>query len=121
MDGGFDAVAHVEQLIACPGHCDRVGLAHAWEAIVCANDTPTMDKSELYRQARSLLGVQADEAIAIDDSSPGVQAARAAGVCCIAVSNEVTRAAAFEADRAFASLADVSLAELVQSTETRSA
>jgi HAD superfamily hydrolase (TIGR01509 family) len=102
-------------------HCERVGLAHAWDAIVCANDTPTMDKTELYRRALDLLGVSAEEAIALEDSAPGVRAARDAGVYCVAVPNEVTRSTAFEADRVYESLLDVPLAELVQSTATRTA
>src|SRR5262249_41453977 len=103
------------------GHFDRVGLAHAWDAIVCANDTPTMDKAELYRRALELLGGPAAEATAIEDSPPAAQAARRAGIYCIAVPNDVTRPTAFEADRVYDSLADVPIAELAQSTATRSA
>jgi HAD superfamily hydrolase (TIGR01509 family) len=173
-DGGFDAIAHLEQLIGRPvdregvvarrherkrqlcasapllpgvnelleeagrlglktaivtrnsedwvaDHCDRLGLEHAWDAIVCANETPTMDKTELYRRTLDVLGVSAGETIALEDSAPGVRAARAAGIYCIAVPNEVTSPTAFEADRVYDSLADVPLAELVQSTATRSA
>lgn len=103
------------------GHCGRLGLAHPWDAIVCANDTPTMDKSELYRRALDVLGVSHAEAIALEDSAPGVAAARAAGIYCVAVPNEVTRATPFDADRVYDSLAEVPLAELVQSTATRTA
>jgi HAD superfamily hydrolase (TIGR01509 family) len=103
------------------GHCERLGLAYLWDAIVCANDTPSMDKTELYRRALDLLGVSPAETIALEDSAPGVRAARAAGIYCIAVPNEVTRPTAFDADRVYDSLAEVPLAELVQSTATRTA
>ena len=100
-------------------HCERLGLDHAWDEIVCANDTPAMDKAELYRRALELLGVSADEAIAIEDSPPGVEAARRTGIYCIAVPSEITRSVAFDADCVYDSLEQVPLARLVQSTETR--
>jgi beta-phosphoglucomutase-like phosphatase (HAD superfamily) len=96
-------------------HCSRVGLAHPWDLVVCANDTPTMDKAELYQRALAGLGVAADEAIAIEDSPPGVEAAKSAGLYCVAVPNDVTRGASFAAaDRVYESLEELSLADLVQ-------
>ena len=101
------------------GHCRRVGLAHRWDLVVCANDTPTMDKAELYRRALAQLDVGADEAIALEDSPPGVEAAKSAGVYCVAVPNEITRGASFAAaDRVYASLEELSLAELARSIDS---
>jgi len=101
------------------GHSRRLGLEHPWDLLVCANDTPTMDKAELYRRALAELGVAADEAFAIEDSPPGIAAAKAAGLYCVAVPNEVTRGASFAAaDRVYSSLEELSLAELVDSIGT---
>jgi len=172
VDGGFDAIAHLETLIGKPvdrddvverrsrrkrelcesalllpgvverlaeahelglrtaivtrnsddwveGHCSRVGLEHPWDLVVCANDTPTMDKAELYRRALVELGVGAGEAIAIEDSPPGIEAAKAAGLYCVAVPNEITRGASFAAaDRIYSSLEELSLADLARSIAT---
>jgi HAD superfamily hydrolase (TIGR01509 family) len=90
--------------------CDVVGLDHEWQALVCANDEPTRDKAQLYRQALAALQVQAPHALAFEDSPAGVHAARRAGVLCAAVPNRITRRAAFdEADLVLASFAEQSL------------
>lgn len=98
------------------GHSSRVGIEHPWDTVVCANDTPMTDKADLYRRALVELSVTADEAIAIEDSRPGVEAAKAAGLYCVAVPNAITRGASFAAaDRVCTSLERLSLAELVRS------
>ena len=98
------------------GHCGRVGLAHGWDAILCANEEPTMDKAGLYRRAVDVLGLSPAEAIAIEDSPAGVAAARDAGIFCVAVPNEITRAASFDgADLVLGSLAELRLESLLQS------
>ena len=73
-------------------HLRRLGLEDGWAAIVCADgDTARCKPSPaLYREALDVLGVEAEEAIAIEDSPNGITAARAAGIFCIAVPNVVT-------------------------------
>ncbi|HST26403.1 MAG TPA: HAD-IA family hydrolase [Gaiellaceae bacterium] len=96
-------------------HCARVGLAHAWDAIVCAEETPTMDKSELYRTALAVLAVAPGDAVAIEDSPAGVAAAKRAGVYCVAVPNAITSGADFAgADLVLASLDDLQLAAVFE-------
>jgi HAD superfamily hydrolase (TIGR01509 family) len=70
----------------------RLGLDQGWSALVCADGDTTRCKPSpaLYREALELLGVEAEEAIAIEDSPNGVAAARAAGIFCVAVPNPVT-------------------------------
>ena len=95
--------------------CDRVGLEHRWDAVVCANEQPTMDKTELYASALTVLGVTADQALAFEDSPAGVVAAKRAGVWCAAVPNEVTRVGNFdEADVVLASLDQHSLDSILR-------
>lgn len=95
--------------------CDRVGLEHRWNAVVCANAQPTMDKTELYVSALTVLGVTADRALAFEDSPAGVRAAKRARVWCAAVPNEVTRLASFdEADVVLASLEQNSLESILR-------
>ena len=94
--------------------CRRVGLQHEWGALVCANEDPTGDKAELYRRAIDLLDVRIEEALAFEDSASGVHAAKRAGLACVAVPNEITRAASFDgADLVLGSLAECSIADLV--------
>jgi putative hydrolase of the HAD superfamily len=95
-------------------HCDLLELAHRWDALICANEEPTMDKAGLYRDALAALEVEPDSAVAFEDSPAGVRAGKQAGVLVVAVPNEITRAAAFdEADAVFSSLADHSLSEML--------
>ncbi len=74
-------------------HLERLEQAVGWDAICTADRDPARAKPApvLYLEALELLGVGADEAVAFEDSPNGVLAARAAGVFCIAVPNEVTR------------------------------
>jgi HAD superfamily hydrolase (TIGR01509 family) len=95
-------------------HCDLVELGHRWDALICANEEPTMDKAELYRDALAALEVEPDRAVAFEDSPAGVRAGKRAGVLVVAVPNEITRAATFdEADAVLSSLADHSLSEIL--------
>ena len=56
------------------------------------------------------LGVAADEAIAFEDSPPGILAAKRAGLFCIAIPNPLTRNLPLElADRRLSSLEEFDL------------
>jgi HAD superfamily hydrolase (TIGR01509 family) len=91
-------------------HLARLEEAVGWDAIVTADHDPARAKPrpDLYLEALELLGVAADEAVAFEDSPNGVRAARAAGVFCVAVPNEVTR----DLDLGGADVLVASLAEL---------
>jgi HAD superfamily hydrolase (TIGR01509 family) len=94
-------------------HLDRLEEATGWDAICTADRDPARAKPApvLYLEALELLGVTADEAVAFEDSPNGVLAAKAAGVFCVAVPNEVTRdlgLAEAGADMVLDSLADLS-------------
>lgn len=60
-------------------YVDRLGIRHYFDCF-CSADTVTNVKPdpELYLQALEQLGVEADEAMAIEDSPNGAQAAVAA-------------------------------------------
>jgi beta-phosphoglucomutase-like phosphatase (HAD superfamily) len=61
------------------------------------------------------LGVEAHEAIAFEDSSAGSLAAKRAGLRCVAVPNDCTRHHNFaHTDLRVASLAEISISELVK-------
>ena len=97
-------------------HLGRLEQAVGWDAIVTADHDRNRAKPspELYLEALDLLGVAAGEAIAFEDSPNGVRAAKAAGLFCVAVPNEVTRSLGLdEADLVLDSLADLAPAELL--------
>ena len=74
-------------------HLARLEEATGWDAICTADRDPARAKPApvLYLEALDRLEVKADEAVAFEDSPNGVRAAKAAGVYCVAVPNEVTR------------------------------
>jgi HAD superfamily hydrolase (TIGR01509 family) len=97
-------------------HLSRLERAVGWDAIVAANHDVARAKPrpDLYLEALDLLGVSPDEAIAFEDSPNGVRAARAAGIFCVAIPNEVTRSLGLEeADLVLDSLADLPPAQLL--------
>ncbi len=65
---------------------EAAGLASSISALVASEDVehgkPAPDG---YLRALALLGIPADEAVAVEDSDVGVAAAKAAGVRCVAV------------------------------------
>jgi HAD superfamily hydrolase (TIGR01509 family) len=62
------------------------GLTDAFDAIVTADDVPHPKPApDLYLLACERLGVQPGEALALEDTAPGIAAAKAAGLTCIAV------------------------------------
>jgi HAD superfamily hydrolase (TIGR01509 family) len=94
----------------------RLGLLDGWTAIVCADgDTARCKPSAaLYLEALEMLGVDATEALAFEDSPNGISAARAAGIFCVAFPNEVTSALDLsQADLLLESLDDLPLPELL--------
>jgi HAD superfamily hydrolase (TIGR01509 family) len=74
-------------------HLRRLEQAVGWDAILTADRDASRAKPAptLYLEALELLELTAAEAIAFEDSANGVRAAKAAGIFCVAVPNEVTR------------------------------
>ena len=93
-------------------HLERVEEVIGRDAICTADGDPARAKPApaLYLEALEQLDVTAPEAVAFEDSPNGVLAAKAAGVFCVAVPNEVTRdlgLAEAGADLVLDSLADL--------------
>ena len=77
---------------------DAAGI-DVFEVIVSAEDvTRGKPDPEGYLRALELLGVEAAEAVALEDAPPGIAAARAAGLRCVAVLGTVPRERLGEAD-----------------------
>jgi HAD superfamily hydrolase (TIGR01509 family) len=73
-------------------HLERLGLLDRFSAISTSEGgVPAKPDPEVYRQALQAIGVEASDAVAFEDSSNGIAAAKAAGLYCIAVPNRMTR------------------------------
>ncbi|TME94789.1 MAG: HAD family hydrolase [Chloroflexi bacterium] len=73
------------------GHLERLAILHQFDCVRCRDDVPAVKPApDLYLSVLACLVVPADQAIAIEDSSNGVSAAKAAGMRCVAVPNPIT-------------------------------
>ena len=105
-------------------HLHRLERAVGWDAIVTADHDLERAKPRptLYLEALELLGLEAGEAIAFEDSAHGVAAAKAAGIFCVAVPNAVTAAVGLDdADLVLESLELLPLPELLRHVERNAA
>jgi HAD superfamily hydrolase (TIGR01509 family) len=94
-------------------------LDQGWDCMLSADGDPSVAKPSphLYLAALEALGAGADEAVAFEDSPNGIRAAKAAGLYCVAVPNEITASLDLsEADLVVSSLEDMPLSELLRST-----
>jgi beta-phosphoglucomutase len=71
---------------------DTLGLRDEFDAIVTVDDVARAKPDpEIYLVAAARLDVPPAACLAIEDSRPGVEAAVAAGMTCVAVANDLTR------------------------------
>ncbi|MFC6879638.1 MULTISPECIES: HAD family hydrolase [Actinomadura] len=101
------------------GHLDRLGLRDGFDLIVTGDGRiPSKPAPDLYLHALARSGLAREAITVIEDSPPGVAAARAAGLRCVAVPNAVTGAAGLGAadavlDPGAIDLAAVDLVEVI--------
>jgi HAD superfamily hydrolase (TIGR01509 family) len=68
-----------------------LGIRTHFMAVCSGNETARGKPApDVYQLAMDRIGVMPDEAVAIEDSQVGVTAAKAAGLVCLAVPNEIT-------------------------------
>jgi HAD superfamily hydrolase (TIGR01509 family) len=73
------------------GHLRRRGLYDKFEVLVCRDDTEQHKPSPVpYLKAVNILGCEAAQAFAIEDSPTGIEAAVSAGLFCIGVGCSMT-------------------------------
>jgi HAD superfamily hydrolase (TIGR01509 family) len=101
-------------------HLNRFGIGGHFDAIVCREDVKrTKPYPDLYMTALQRLGVQAGEAIAFEDSSNGIHAAKAAGLFCVVVPNLLTADLDLtEADMRLLTLDALPLSEVIKEAST---
>jgi HAD superfamily hydrolase (TIGR01509 family) len=72
------------------GHLANLGLDD-WDCIRCGTDvTNAKPHPEVYLAVTDCLGCRPEDAIALEDSNPGLRAAKAAGLRCVVVPGPLT-------------------------------
>jgi HAD superfamily hydrolase (TIGR01509 family) len=90
---------------------DRLGLARRFRAIVTGDDVLRRKPApDVYLEAARRIGVEPSRAVAIEDSAPGVAAARAAGLRVVAIPHWLT--ATHDLDAADLQVADAGVLTL---------
>ncbi|MCD6495453.1 HAD-IA family hydrolase [Candidatus Bipolaricaulota bacterium] len=98
------------------GHLSRLGLDKYFDTIRCSDDVEhTKPAADLYLGVIAEWAIAPQEAFALEDSPHGVSAAKAAGMFCIAVPNEMTKNLTFDhADLVLPSLEGTHLEDLLR-------
>jgi HAD superfamily hydrolase (TIGR01509 family) len=97
-------------------HLERFNIHEHFDAIACRDDVEqTKPDPALYRLALERLGAHPEHAIALEDSSNGIGAAKTAGLFCVAVPNAMTASLDLSAaDLRIESLDQLPLAKLLE-------
>lgn len=100
-------------------HLKRLELYDRFDTIQCSDDVVlTKPDPALYLSAARALSVEPAHSLALEDSPLGVQAAKRAGMYCVAVPNEITGRMTFgEVDLMLKSLEELSLEQLLARIE----
>jgi HAD superfamily hydrolase (TIGR01509 family) len=109
------AIASSSEFDWVQSHLDRLGLLHRFAHISCRdNMVPPKPAPDVYLRACRALDVDASHALAVEDSPNGIAAAKAAGLTCVAVPNQITAPLDFgQADLVLTSLADCALSDAI--------
>jgi len=101
------------------GHLDRLGLLAYFDVIKGSDDVRrTKPEPELYLSVLDELGLMPEQAIVLEDSPPGVMAAKRAGIYTVAVPNVMTLDLGFDhADLRLSSLQEMPLHTLIDLVE----
>ncbi len=101
------------------GHLNRLGIIHYFDCIRGRDDVERVKpEPELYQKVLKNLDLQSGEAIVFEDSPNGIQAAKTAGLFCVAVPNGMTRSLPLnQADLTLNSLVEMSLSDVIALAE----
>jgi HAD superfamily hydrolase (TIGR01509 family) len=109
------AVASSADEIKIHANLRKIGLPpEFWDAIVNGEDVERRKpEPEIFLIAACKLGVTADHCVVVEDAVNGIQAAKAAGMKCVAIAQTFPPGQLHEADLVRRSLAEVTLADLI--------
>ena len=108
------AVASSADAIKIEANLRKIGLPRPlWDAVVTAEDvTVRKPAPDIFLEAARRLGVAPARCVVIEDAVNGIQAAKAAGMRCVAVASSFPAAALHQADLVRPRIAEVTLADL---------
>jgi beta-phosphoglucomutase len=108
------AVASSADSIKIEANLRNIGLPPGeWDAVVCAEDVEHKKPApDIFLAAARQLGVAPAECVVIEDAVNGIQAAKAAGMRCVAVAQSFAADKLQQADLVRGTIADVRLADL---------
>jgi putative hydrolase of the HAD superfamily len=101
------------------GYLDNLGIRKYFNVVCTSDDVQNVKPDpELFLLAAKKLGVAPSEAIIFEDSPSGIKAAKAAGIPCIAIPNDITKSMDLSlATRIVNSFDDLNLQELINSSK----
>lgn len=110
------AVASSSDAAWVHGHLERLNLKPLFDTICTEEDVARVKPApDLFRLAVDRLGIEPGQAVAFEDTKNGIQAAKSAGLFCIAVPNQLTSNLDLsKADWKVNSLAEISLAMILE-------
>ncbi|MCP5522525.1 MAG: HAD-IA family hydrolase [Verrucomicrobiales bacterium] len=111
------AVASSADRVKIDANLEKIGLPAAeWDALVSAEDVVHKKPApDIFLAAARKLGVQPVECVVIEDAVNGVQAAKAAGMRCIAVAQSFPAEQLNQADRVLPGIGDIQIDDLAPS------
>lgn len=109
------AVASSADWIKVAANLEAIGLPPAgWDAVVTAEKVERRKPApDVFLAAARLVGIPPDRCTVIEDAINGIEAARAAGMRCIAVAQSFPASELARADRIRPTIAAVTLADLM--------
>ena len=93
----------------------ELGLDQFFDTVVCGEDVNEGKPSpDIYLLAAERLGAQASQCVVFEDSPHGVEAAKRAGMKCVAVTNSHPPQALTAADRIVSTMEEIDLVQLIR-------
>lgn len=101
------------------GYLAKLGIRKFFQVVCTSNDvTNVKPDPELFLLAAKKLGIAPEEAVIFEDSPSGIKAAKAAGIPCIAIPNDITKSMDLSlASRIVNSFLELDLQELINPTK----
>ena len=114
-EGLKTAVASSADLIKVEANLRKIDLPPAtWDAVICAEDVVQKKPApDIFLAAAEKLGCAPEQCVVIEDAVNGIQAARAAGMRCVAVAQTFPAGKLAAADLVRPTIGDVCLDDLV--------
>ncbi len=101
------------------GYLAKLGIRKFFQVVCTSNDvTNVKPDPELFLLAAKKLGIAPEEAVIFEDSPSGIKAAKAAGIPCIAIPNDITKSMDLSlASRIVNSFLELDLQQLINPTK----